>query len=188
MTDLTQAAQHAREVLPGPIGDCVAARLEMYDEREQDGDLPEWRAERARALAAAVLALPVSAPSTVLDECPLSDCDIQVVHGHEGYGLRYRLQPDREPVDRELLADTIHLYGTAIEYKGQVFNPVDVFIHTNGTTDARRVSLIWSVVNRWTRPDCAPTTDEARQLLSEVREMLTGGQPLSDCVKREAAS
>lgn len=83
--DLTQAAQHARKVLPGPIGDCVAARLEMYDEREQDGDLPEWRAERARALAAAVLAM--SAPSPVVDRDGLArliDDEINAIHNANG--------------------------------------------------------------------------------------------------------
>ena len=79
---------------------------------------------------------------------------------------------EREPVDCGLLTDTIRTFGMAIEYRGQVFNPMDVVVHTNGMTDIRRISLVWSVVNRWSRPDCAPTEPEAEQLLNEIREVL----------------
>lgn len=65
--DLSRAAQRAREVLRGPIGDCVAAKLEIYEERQREDRMEGWRAERAHALAVAVLALPVSAP----DRAPL---------------------------------------------------------------------------------------------------------------------
>lgn len=78
-----------------------------------------------------------------------------------------------EPVDRDLLAETVRLFGMAVEYKGQVFNPAEVMVHTDGVTDAHRLSLVWAVMNRWTRPDCAPTTDEATRLLGEIREALT---------------
>lgn len=86
----------------------------------------------------------------------------------------------REPVDRELLDETIRLFGMAVEYKGQVFNPAKVVVHTNGVTDAHRLSLVWAVVNRWSRPDCAPTEPEATQLLGEIREALAVPQLVAE--------
>lgn len=55
----------------------------------------------------------------------------------------------REPVDRDLLAETVRLYGMAIEYKGQLFNPADVVVHTNGVTDSAKLSAAWQVMLRW---------------------------------------
>jgi len=80
----------------------------------------------------------------------------------------------REPVDRELLAETIRLYGTAIEYRGQVFNPADVVVHTNGVTAAAKLSAVWSVLDRW-RQSPQGVHHEAAPLVGQVIAALASG-------------
>lgn len=91
----------------------------------------------------------------------------------------------REPVDRELLAETVRVYGTAIEYRGQVFNPADVIVHTNGVTDSAKLSAAWQVMLRWQARNRGLETD---RLFYEMANALTMGADLTPEQAEYAAS
>ena len=90
----------------------------------------------------------------------------------------------REPVDRALLAETVRLYGMAIEYRGQVFNPAEVVVHINGVTDSAKLSAAYQVMLRWQARNRGLETDRlfyemADALRTAVREPAPVAVPVS---------